>query len=312
MNPYDILQVSSVADAQVIRAAYRSLIQRHHPDRHPGNAEIADLAAHITQAYELLADPERRAAYDAQHNANEALAHVARASKGEVRARSGAARKLAEPKSTQAAWALRIAVLLVGLGIVWMLVNYVSMHFSQAPPAEQLSNMRLKMEGAEVNEAERRQLFARKQELLAQHPHLMQADRSLRIGALAQRSVALLTEPLAVNLVSAPGFESASVKLIVPEMTLLLGSFDAPRLQAHLHKHRSRIVAELMQRLAAQSAVLVLGPDSEVKLKRVIQDSVMLSLELRAEETYPSTYFESPGRHGVVDVILPQSFGVLR
>lgn len=312
MNPYDILQVSRVADAQVIRAAYRSLIQRHHPDRHPGNAEIADLAARITQAYELLADPERRAAYDAQHQANEALADGARASMGKTPARSSAARRPAEPKPTQFAWALRIAALLVGVGIVWMLVSYVSKHFSEAPPAQQLSDIRLKIEGAEINEAQRRQLFARKQELLEKHPDLMQADRSLRINELAQRSVALLSEPLAVSLISAPGFESAPVKLIVPEITLLLGSFDAPRLQAHLNRHRQRVVDQLMQRLNAQSAVLVLGPDSEAKLKRVIGDSVTLSLDIRAGDTYPSTYFESPGRHGVVDVILPQSFGVLK
>lgn len=312
MNPYDILQVSPIADAQVIRAAYRSLIQRHHPDRHPGNAEIADLAARITQAYELLTDPERRAAYDAQHKAHETLVRGAVAPTSKASARSSAARRPAEPTSTQLAWVLRIAVLLLGMGAAWMLVSYVSKQFSQLPPAQQLSDIRLKMESTGINEAERRQLFARKQDLLAQHPDLMLADRSLRVNAMAQRSVALLAEPLSVRLVSAAGFESASVKLIVPEMTLLLGSFDAPRLQAHLQKHRQRVVAELMQRLAAQSAVLVLGPDSEARLKRVIQDSVTLSLDIRADDTYPSTYFESPGRHGVVDVILPQSFGVLR
>ena len=72
MNPYDALQVSPAADALVIRAAYRSLIQRHHPDRNPGDAQAAQQAVLVTQAYELLANPQRRAAYDAQSLAERA------------------------------------------------------------------------------------------------------------------------------------------------------------------------------------------------------------------------------------------------
>ena len=66
MNPYDFLQVCPIADAMVIRAACRSLIQRYHPDRNPGNAQAAQPAVLVTQAYELPADPQRRAAHDAQ------------------------------------------------------------------------------------------------------------------------------------------------------------------------------------------------------------------------------------------------------
>ncbi|HVT36983.1 MAG TPA: J domain-containing protein [Nevskiaceae bacterium] len=59
---YDILEVSPAASPETIRAAYRSLMQKHHPDR-SGSKERA-LALNV--AYETLADTQRRMAYDVQ------------------------------------------------------------------------------------------------------------------------------------------------------------------------------------------------------------------------------------------------------
>lgn len=42
---YDNLKVARIAPPEVIRAAYRTLSQKYHPDKNPGNAEIACFAA---------------------------------------------------------------------------------------------------------------------------------------------------------------------------------------------------------------------------------------------------------------------------
>jgi curved DNA-binding protein CbpA len=66
-DPYLVLGVARTATAAEIRAAYRSLGARYHPDRHQGNPleELASAKmAEINRAYEILSDPERRAAYD--------------------------------------------------------------------------------------------------------------------------------------------------------------------------------------------------------------------------------------------------------
>lgn len=65
MNHYERLKVSPEAPIEVIRAAYRALAAKHHPDRHT-QSEVAhgDMAA-LNAAYETLADPAARAAYDA-------------------------------------------------------------------------------------------------------------------------------------------------------------------------------------------------------------------------------------------------------
>lgn len=62
---YDRLKVAPDAPAEVIRAAYRALSQRHHPDRNPGDARAARTMQSLNEAYAVLSDPARRQAYDA-------------------------------------------------------------------------------------------------------------------------------------------------------------------------------------------------------------------------------------------------------
>jgi curved DNA-binding protein CbpA len=61
---YDALKVSQDAPAEVIRAAYRSLSQKHHPDRNAGD-ESARVMAALNQAYEVLSHPVKKQEYDA-------------------------------------------------------------------------------------------------------------------------------------------------------------------------------------------------------------------------------------------------------
>lgn len=64
-SPYEILQVSPQACDAVIRAAYRCLVQRWHPDRNP-DERACERLSEINQAYALLADPMKRARFDRQ------------------------------------------------------------------------------------------------------------------------------------------------------------------------------------------------------------------------------------------------------
>ena len=61
---YDILEVSRTASPEVIRAAYKSLVQRFHPDKNPDNPNAVELLKLINNAYDTLSDPSKRAAYD--------------------------------------------------------------------------------------------------------------------------------------------------------------------------------------------------------------------------------------------------------
>lgn len=61
---YDVLQVERDAAPERVRAAYRKLAQKYHPDKMPGNANAARAMAAINAAYEVLSDAHRRAEHD--------------------------------------------------------------------------------------------------------------------------------------------------------------------------------------------------------------------------------------------------------
>jgi curved DNA-binding protein CbpA len=62
---YEVLQISPNADQETVYRVYRVQAQRFHPD----NKETGDAAAfrRISDAYQALSDPQRRAEYDGQH-----------------------------------------------------------------------------------------------------------------------------------------------------------------------------------------------------------------------------------------------------
>ena len=61
---YDLLGISKSASDAEIKKAYRSLAMKYHPDRNPGNKEAEIKFREVTEAYEILKDDQKRAAYD--------------------------------------------------------------------------------------------------------------------------------------------------------------------------------------------------------------------------------------------------------
>src|SRR6266480_5173484 len=61
---YDNLKVTRDASTEMIRAAYRKLLQKYHPDRNPGDSEAARIVRIINSSYAVLADPIKRNKHD--------------------------------------------------------------------------------------------------------------------------------------------------------------------------------------------------------------------------------------------------------
>ncbi|HVO29568.1 MAG TPA: J domain-containing protein [bacterium] len=63
---YELLGVSPRASDDDIKKAYKTLARKYHPDLNQGNAQAEMMFKAVGRAFEVLGDPEKRAAYDAR------------------------------------------------------------------------------------------------------------------------------------------------------------------------------------------------------------------------------------------------------
>ena len=61
---YEVLGVSKSADDKEIKKAYRRVAMKYHPDRNPDDPDADEKFKEATEAYDVLTDSEKRAAYD--------------------------------------------------------------------------------------------------------------------------------------------------------------------------------------------------------------------------------------------------------
>ena len=93
MDYYEILQVDRRADPEVIRAAYRVLALRNHPD-HGGDPRNMGV---LNEAWATLGDPKRRSRYDAARRREAAIAEAAAAAAAAAAAGRSTSRPEPEP-----------------------------------------------------------------------------------------------------------------------------------------------------------------------------------------------------------------------
>lgn len=61
---YEILGVSKDSDSDAIKRAFRKLAKKYHPDQNQGDKSVEQKFKEVNEAYEVLKDPEKKAAYD--------------------------------------------------------------------------------------------------------------------------------------------------------------------------------------------------------------------------------------------------------
>ena len=61
---YDVLGVSRSATNNELKKAFKKLAMKYHPDRNPDDKEATEKFKEAAEAYEVLSDQEKKAAYD--------------------------------------------------------------------------------------------------------------------------------------------------------------------------------------------------------------------------------------------------------
>jgi len=285
MNYYEILEVSPNASPEVLRAAYKSLIQRYHPDRNPGNRQAAERSQAVVQAYQVLSDAGRRAAYDFELRRQSEIRNNLRSSTREAVPQASAT---AAPRSAHRLFWLVTAVIALSLWYAW--------------PAAQ--------KGQPVAGAAKDDMSLP----AGAPPDAEQAPGGQAGRAPASRTIPHYVENLRVSL-AAPGkpadatSANASYVLSIKSIGVVVGAFDGDKFVAFLERNKEYIGRRLAEKLAgADYELLVNG--RERYLKRLILDSLGEITNTHRSEKSALPGAASAARYGAEAILLPDSFVV--
>ncbi len=291
MNHYEILEVSANASPEVIKAAYKSLMQRYHPDRNPGNAEAAERSISIVRAYEVLSDPVKRAAYDGQLKLQSQSARAAQERVRDILA--GATADKAEPQSRWWMWGPLAALFVAAL---WFMFAPSDSRQAAAPSRD----------------AGLGSLFAQFQA----EPQSNQDQPDSRVIPAEARTIPAFMKDVSVVVVAPPLPGSAAAVgtryvLSIQTVGVVAGQFDPDKFMSFMQSNKDYINGKLMERLAGARYDLLARHDGDRYLKQYILGALgeITGTGRPDESSEPGS--QPSAQYGAVDILLPDSYSVL-
>lgn len=295
MNYYEILEVSEHASSDVIKAAYKSLMQRYHPDRNPGNAQAAMHAARVVQAYEMLSDTSQRVAYDIELKRSLANLHSFPG-----KSRDAPARRAVAGNDDTPHWYVWVFITLIALSI-WYIFSPTK---STLPPETELQEIRASIAGNQLTLKQLQVKINRIDEIFRQHPEIKAREKIAQSKDLMTRTLPIFIRNLAVNLKDS----STEYELSIPVISVTVGTFDSEKFIRNIESNSEFISEKLADKLSAADYKKLDSKDGEQYLESLILNSIGETTGANRHENYPSSKTESPGRYGVIEVWLPELF----
>lgn len=280
MNYYEILEVSPKASPLVIRAAYKSLMQRYHPDKDSGDAERAAL---VVQAYDVLSDEAKRSSYDlllndllkrGRHN------EPSRAQRGNPRD----TREAQGDKKRR--WSfVWLCLLLVLIYLGWTRVFPTKP--KPSPPAVPQQSL---------------------PPPLQTQPNAQIAPETVRRPPVSR--VLVIAREFEAELKKGEGSAAETrFTLRIPELAVRVGAVDPESAIKHLENTADLIRDKLKENLAKASIEELDKADGE----RYLTDRILgvMSVQSEKAKTEPATTAsESAERYGVIEILLPKYYSL--
>jgi curved DNA-binding protein CbpA len=293
LNYYEILEVSPNASREVLKAAYKSLMQRYHPDKNPGNAEAAAHSVLVVQAYETLSDSSKRAAYDIE--LKRPLEYL-----NNIRARNRNVQNSAslDKRKNKSNWLLWLSIILIAW-VFWLVLS---------PSGKRQSA------GAETREVG--SLSKETEALPGNYQADIQPNKATeRAPSLGARTIPVfitdINVPLETSTESTDGStDGTKHTLTIQTLGVVVGTFDSDKFIIFLKDNKEFINQKLTEMLGMAKYERLVKPGSNQYLKQVILDSIGEITATNRFEEYPSIGTGSPAHYGVVDILLPDSFTI--
>ena len=277
MDCYEILEVSQNASPEVIKAAFKSLMQRYHPDKNPDNPQIAAHALQVVQAYEVLSDSDKRAAYDIK--LKQQMADILRVSRdsgrgGQVSSVANESQVARESRSYWSLWLL--------IALIIVLCTYAMYLLKNEHPDEVLSI----------------------------YPGIPKQEARESVKEVLPRTIPVFISNLNVELRDSDGLAGGTARVLnIPTLGIRVGAFDANKVLRYIDKNKELIRQKLEEKLGGAEYAELIKLDGEQYLKNIVMDSIGDTTGTNQFKADPLNSLEA-GEYGVVDVLLPGSFSV--
>jgi hypothetical protein len=279
VNHYDILEVSPKASVEVIRAAYKSLMQRNHPDRNSGVVESTARTATISRAYEVLSNPEQRRVYDEtfleRPPGHRPVSNLGRHNKPASSSRL----------RTWYAWVLILSVIGAGGAIL-----VLSKRKTVQPPAAQEFRPSLP------------QVAGKPEPVL---------DAGESVADLQARTMSAFVTDLRIELIPSDGAQSGFAHvLLIPDLGLRLAPGMSDRYRPRLTDQRSQIIQQLLATLSKVPYHELIKSDADLYLRKLIEQSVAASIGLDVLPALPAASLPLQAAQWPLEALLPLSFSI--
>lgn len=312
MSHYDTLEVSRNASPEVIRAAYRSLIQRYHPDKNPNNAEAAVKAQKVSVAYAILSDPKKRAEYDATlfvdktSPAGVGSSPNTKAGLQTRNARVEAQSKVIKndrPNNVATIVSIVVVVVICVAGyMIWGKIKQIdeeNFRIFEAQSAKLIIEFDKKQDEKERREREAQEKKATEDEAID----------------LRRRTLFPFPDNISLNLNAArlyPQQDTVRV-LTIPRIGLIIGKSDSERVIANVRQNRDLLIRNVYEKLSQLKESDLITVVAEEHIQTTIQNSmnrVILGDKRELGQCFEGFIEGVFSCRGIQNVVLPQSFSL--